>query len=197
MWEGLTNRECVVCFISLQERYVLSHSPACKCNAHEEKLQGPAEVESVNSVADAERLRHRHRAAHYVLSPCPCRLITLSIPMRLCEGGTQGFVLGRRNSVWRSLGTVSPSNTQLIPMRYSIYLITYQLLRRKSSMSRCKACDTPLSNKHTPVYNKLSKQEEDLCTICIRYSRVTELPHEYLFGLHPSEGLTQPSHSVD
>lgn len=64
-------------------------------------------------------------------------------------------------------------------------------------MSRCKACDTPLTNKHTPVYNKHSGEEEDLCGTCVRLSKVTELPHEYLFGMHPQEGLTQPSHNVD
>lgn len=64
-------------------------------------------------------------------------------------------------------------------------------------MSRCKACNVPLSDKHTPVYNKLSRCEEDLCGECKRLARITSLPHEYLFGNNPQEGLTQPTHSVD
>lgn len=59
-------------------------------------------------------------------------------------------------------------------------------------MSRCRACDTPLSDTHTPVYNKLSHCEEDLCFRCNRLSRITLAPREHLFGLHPQEGLTQP-----
>ena len=64
-------------------------------------------------------------------------------------------------------------------------------------MSRCKACDIPLSDKHTPVYNKFSRCEEDLCTVCKRLSTFTQSPHEYLFGYNPQEGLTQPTINVE
>ncbi|QNR53842.1 hypothetical protein phiK7A1_052 [Pseudomonas phage phiK7A1] len=60
-------------------------------------------------------------------------------------------------------------------------------------MSRCRACNNILSEKNTrPVYNKFTKLEEDLCTTCIGLSRVTHSQHEYLFGLHPEEGVKVP-----
>jgi hypothetical protein len=64
-------------------------------------------------------------------------------------------------------------------------------------MSRCKACDTPLQDKDTPVKNKLSKCEEDLCTVCQYASRRRDWPREYLFGLYPQEGLTESVGSGD
>lgn len=59
-------------------------------------------------------------------------------------------------------------------------------------MSRCKCCDTPLSNNDSPGWNKLAKQEEDLCSVC-RYLVYNSYPvKEYVCGRYPTEGITGP-----
>lgn len=60
-------------------------------------------------------------------------------------------------------------------------------------MSRCRACNTILSeNNSRPVYNKYTLLEDDLCATCVAISRDTFMPHEYLFGRNPQEGVTPP-----
>jgi hypothetical protein len=62
-------------------------------------------------------------------------------------------------------------------------------------MSRCKCCDAPLTSnasESSPGWNRVGKQEEDLCSVC-RYLVYNSYPvKEYVGGRYPTNGLTNP-----
>lgn len=59
-------------------------------------------------------------------------------------------------------------------------------------MSRCKCCDTPLSNNDNPGWNKLAQKEEDLCSVCRYLVYNSYAVKEYTGGRYPVEGMTGP-----
>lgn len=56
---------------------------------------------------------------------------------------------------------------------------------------RCKCCDSELSFE-TPVINKHTGKEDDLCSSCRRFALHPVMDHEYFGGWYPSEGVTAP-----
>lgn len=55
-------------------------------------------------------------------------------------------------------------------------------------MSRCKACDSPLTNNDTPSWNKVAHREEDLCGACRSLVYNSYIEHEYVCGRYPTDG---------
>ena len=62
-------------------------------------------------------------------------------------------------------------------------------------MSRCKACDAPLYLRDTPAINQHTGQEEELCGVCRGESKYATVPHEYVGGCNPQEGVRHPDES--
>lgn len=64
-------------------------------------------------------------------------------------------------------------------------------------MSRCRCCNTPIGVNDTPIINKYTKQEEDMCTVCKHLVYNSYLEREYTGGRYPQTGITVPSKLSD
>lgn len=57
-------------------------------------------------------------------------------------------------------------------------------------MSRCKSCNNALSDHETPRYNKIIKEEEFLCHMCLYLCKHSAPEREYVGGRFPVDGAT-------
>lgn len=64
-------------------------------------------------------------------------------------------------------------------------------------MSRCRACNAPLSKYEIPRYNPKTGEEDDFCFKCIHLSQYSYVEHEYVCGSYPVDGVTHAKQSGD